>query len=349
MYFKKAKDSWALLLGLSLLLAACRPGEQAAPTETPLAPELVYTSAAATANARMTANAAVTPTDLPATLTNTPAPPTETETLTPNPVAGTPSATPVGGAKDLIEFIADITVPDGATYNPGDSFTKTWRLKNIGNTTWTSAYALAFVSGTQMGAPATVPLERDVLAGQTVDVSVELTAPEQPGEYFGYFKLRNANGKDFGLGPNADVPFYVLINVSGETPSATATVTPQVTITGTVTTTAPTETATPQPDIVSDVKLNVDQAAVDGPCPHIFTFTAEFTLSSAATVTYQLEADTGFDITLPAPTTQDLDAGSHQVVYTLEFTTTFSGWARFHLTAPEDKASQRINLELKCQ
>src|SRR5271157_1067465 len=50
------------------------------------------------------------------------------------------------------QFVADVTVPDGTTLAPGATFTKTWRLENIGNCTWTTSYALVFSSGSAMGA-----------------------------------------------------------------------------------------------------------------------------------------------------------------------------------------------------
>jgi len=33
---------------------------------------------------------------------------------------------------DWAQFIADVTEPDGTRYDPGATFTKTWRLRNIG-------------------------------------------------------------------------------------------------------------------------------------------------------------------------------------------------------------------------
>src|SRR5512143_3278895 len=39
---------------------------------------------------------------------------------------------------DWAQFVADVTVPDGTSYAPGTTFTKTWRLKNIGSCTWTT-------------------------------------------------------------------------------------------------------------------------------------------------------------------------------------------------------------------
>jgi len=37
--------------------------------------------------------------------------------------------------------------PDGSNIDGGKSFTKHWRIKNTGNTTWNSNYKLEYVSG----------------------------------------------------------------------------------------------------------------------------------------------------------------------------------------------------------
>lgn len=330
-----------VLLGVTLVLSACGGQNQVDPTATQN-PEAVFTAAAQTADAKMAENAARTP-------TATSAPPTETK-LPPSPtsVPGTPTQTPPptpeGGGLDLIEFILDVTVPDGANYSPGDSFTKTWRLKNIGNTTWSTAYALVFISDAQMGAPSSVPLSENVLPGEMVDVSVNLVAPDSEGTYIGYWMLRNAAGRNFGLGPNADGTFYVMINVVGPVSGGAGTATP-TTGPGTPTATVTGNTG----ETVSGVSLSVDNAVVEGACPHSFNFIAQFTLNQATTVTYQLEADTGFDITLPAPTTVQLDAGNHEVNYTLEFSDDVSGWAQFHVSSPQNVVSQQVTFELNCQ
>jgi len=115
---------------------------------------------------------------------------------------------------DQAQFIADITIPDGTTLAPGTAFTKTWRLKNIGTCTWTTSYALVFVSGDALGAPAVVNLPSSVAPGATVDLSVNMTAPTSAGHYIGYWKLRNAAGVLFGIGAAASQSFWVEINVS---------------------------------------------------------------------------------------------------------------------------------------
>jgi hypothetical protein len=88
--------------------------------------------------------------------------------------------------------VSDVTYPDGSNVSLGGSFTKIWRLKNIGTCTWTTSYALVFVSGERFSAPAAVSIPTNVGPGQTVDLAVNMTAPNQSGHYRGFWKLRNA-------------------------------------------------------------------------------------------------------------------------------------------------------------
>ncbi|HUI88847.1 MAG TPA: NBR1-Ig-like domain-containing protein [Anaerolineales bacterium] len=128
------------------------------------------------------------------------------------------TATPVVSTSsgcDRAQFVTDVSVPDGTKFVPNTSFTKTWRLQNIGTCTWNTAYSLTFVSGDRMSAPASVLLPQTVVPGQTVDVGVNLTSPPTAGEYRGYWELEDPSGAVFGIGPNADKSFWVDIVVSG--------------------------------------------------------------------------------------------------------------------------------------
>jgi len=115
---------------------------------------------------------------------------------------------------DWAGFVMDVTVPDGTTLTYNTPFTKTWRLKNIGTCTWTTAYALVYVGGDQMSAPSSVNLPVNVAPGATVDISVQMIAPSAAGHFRGYWKLRNASGTFFGIGSSANSNFWVDINVS---------------------------------------------------------------------------------------------------------------------------------------
>ncbi len=175
------------------------------------------------------------------------------------PTASVPTLTPLPPPPtscDRAQFIADVTVPDGTVFRPGRPFTKIWRLKNVGMCTWTTAYALVFEAGDKMGGPDLVRLPIMVDTGQTVDLSLNLTAPGSPGSYRGYWRLQNADGVRFGMGPQAADPWWVSIQAAGTplTPTRTATATraPTSTLTATATPTATgtqpaTATLTPSP------------------------------------------------------------------------------------------------------
>lgn len=154
----------------------------------------------------MTQNAP-TPTSVPATVT--PLPPTSTPVPT---NTSLPSPTAVSYC-DWVAFIQDVTIPDGARFTAGETFTKTWRLKNRGTCTWMSDYMLVFARGDKMGETTAVRLPGSVAPGQTVDVSVTLKAPDTRGNFTGYWMLRNPSGLLFGFGNNANQAFYVDIKV----------------------------------------------------------------------------------------------------------------------------------------
>ena len=140
--------------------------------------------------------------------------PTQTTFVVPS-VTAFPTATSTPMTKcDWVSFIADVTVPDGATYAPSTAFIKTWRLKNIGTCTWTNSYSLAFVSGDQMSAPSAVSIPANVAPGQTIDLSVSMVAPATVKGYTGNWMLKNASGVAFGFGPSANSAFWVKINVA---------------------------------------------------------------------------------------------------------------------------------------
>ena len=165
-------------------------------------------------------------------------PPPDTATPTSTGTPQTPTPTPTGtvtvppSACDKVQFIADVNYPDGTVVPPGATFTKTWRLKNVGSCPWTTAYQLVFFSGQQMGAPASAAFTQNVAVGQTFNFSVNMTAPSTGGSYRGYWMFKNANGALFGIGAQGNKPWWVDINVSGPTPTPggpTSTPTPTAT------------------------------------------------------------------------------------------------------------------------
>lgn len=116
----------------------------------------------------------------------------------------------------------DVTVPDNSTVYAGETFTKTWRVVNSGSCKWTRLYKLVFYSQNAMSAQYEHYLAGEVLPGQAIDLSVAMTAPTVPGTYQGNWMLQAPDGTLFGLGMNADTPFYVRIIVTDDpTPTPT--------------------------------------------------------------------------------------------------------------------------------
>lgn len=191
-----------VLLTTTLILAACAPATPIEPTPDVNA---IRTSAAVTVISEFTLTAAAfTPTSAPPTETPTLSIPTETATLIlatdPTQVAlGTPGALCDDYDFDLSTI--DVTIPDGTPMTPGQEFVKTWKIKNTGICTWNTEYQAFFSHSNppneDMDAQP-IPLTALVAPGQEVEVSVQFTAPNTPGEYTNYWTMVNATGIPFG-------------------------------------------------------------------------------------------------------------------------------------------------------
>jgi hypothetical protein len=204
---------------LILLLAACNMPQQTTSAEQTA---MINTSVAQTVASRAEETSQAT-IQLPTQATDTPqsqAEDTPQPTETPIPDTPTPTETPI--PCNSARFISDITIPDGTEFEPGESFTKTWSLKNIGSCSWTSGYDIIFFGGDSLGAPSSVQITNGTInTGQTVQVSVNLTAPSSPGTYRGNWQLRDPSDVIFGIENSTSGFFWVEIVVPAPTPTAT--------------------------------------------------------------------------------------------------------------------------------
>jgi len=222
-----------MVLISALALTACGGGTPPETTTPTANLNIIRTQAVQTFSADLTQTAILAPTNTPAaTLTPAPTfPPLATST------GGIPlatQATTVGGVTACygMTFVSDVTVPDNTQMNPGQAFTKTWKLKNSGTCAWDAGFKFAFTGGNAMGGVA-YTLPSAVAAGAVVDISVAMTAPTTAGKAQGNWRMTTAGGDFFGN------EVYVLINVGGAGATATSS---SGAATGTATGTA---TATP--------------------------------------------------------------------------------------------------------
>lgn len=205
---------YILPLVVLVTILACGPFGTGAP-QTAATLNALYTSAAETLNV-MSTQGAYTATPQPFTT-----PTLSLSSITPTAFATYTTVPPLQPITrcDSAAFVNDVTYPDGSAVAPGSTFTKIWRIKNIGTCTWNTSYALVHVSGERFGAASSVPMPGNVAPGQSVDLPVTLTAPNRGGGYTGYWKLRNASGVLFGMG-TTDASIYVDVRVAGYTIAA---------------------------------------------------------------------------------------------------------------------------------
>ena len=97
----------------------------------------------------------------------------------------------------LPDNASDLTLQTDHVLAPGEVFEQVWHIRNTGSSTWGSGYLLHFYDGDQMGAPTEINVP-PTAPGQVVDLSVNLNAPTNEGNYTGYWQLQNSQGTHFG-------------------------------------------------------------------------------------------------------------------------------------------------------
>lgn len=117
--------------------------------------------------------------------------------------------------RDEAWWAADVTIVDGSIMKPGERFRKTWRIRNAGTTTWSTGYTMAFFDHNRMDAVQSIPLPQ-ATPGQVVEVSVDLTAPQQTGLVRSTWMQRNAQGQFFPHAMYAEIDVRQPEQISGK-------------------------------------------------------------------------------------------------------------------------------------
>ena len=310
----------SIFLSLMLGISACNLPSNADVTPTAGA-DAILTAAAQTVEANLTQAAILNPPTVPVIPTSTTAPPTVTLAVSTNtqPVA---TNTPIC---DQAQFIKDVSIPDGTEFDPNETFTKTWQLKNVGTCTW-SGYSLVFDSGDAMGGPASTPIG-SVAPGQDVNLSVNLKAPGSTGSYRGYWRIKNSAGVLIPvLSGYQNTSFFVDIKVSSG------------------------------PFAVTGVNTTVNPANYSGPCTDAggkridFQFSADITTNGAGTVTYKWERSDNANA--PEQSLTFASAGTKTV--TTSWSRWFNpgdndtGWERINITDPNHQTFAAANFTVTC-
>jgi hypothetical protein len=174
-----------------------------------------------------------------------------------------PSPTPVPCAQ--MRLMSDIVASENSPVAPSARVVRTWRIQNSGTCPWSGA--LVFIgNGDQMeGASPTVLPEVDV--GQTMNVSLNLVAPAQPGSYQGTWEAHTNDGIVLGR-------LVVKINVVDNTPTPipTFTAAPPVEAASSVTETPEATRSEPSPKSAPPRGLNTSAPSVRQSVDNATTF-----------------------------------------------------------------------------
>jgi hypothetical protein len=236
----KRKVIYILLAGILALTACGGSDAEATPT---LGPEAIQTQAIETFSAVLTQTAFAAPTQTPfATPTMVPTfAPVSTGIAITLPAVTQPAvSSPVTSCYQL-RFVSDVTIPDNTPMAPGQTFTKTWKVRNTGTCAWDAGFKFAFTGGEAMSG-ATYTLPTSVAANAELDISIAMTAPaNKTGALRGNWRMSTAGGQFFGD------EVYLIIIVGGATLTSTSPAPTSTNVPATATT-APTETPiTPSP------------------------------------------------------------------------------------------------------
>ncbi len=258
---KPIKRRMLILLSLVFVLLASCGGE--VPTEVPMDLNEILTAGVGTLAASIfetqtalvppvTETAVVTPsiTNTPLSLPTTGPSATQGFVFLPNTnftasptgtlFTPTPNPSSLAFGCNNLGLIRDETIPAGTVMRPGETFTKIWKVENNGTCNWMFLYRLVFVGGNQMGGdPA--GLARVIQPPRWTQISIALTAPNQPGTHTGSWRLGDQAGNAFG----STLVVSIVVANPTNTPQPTLTHTPVTPSNTPAPTNTPTETYTP--------------------------------------------------------------------------------------------------------
>ncbi len=122
------------------------------------------------------------------------------------PIQSSPSPAPA--CSDDLDYLQDLTIPDGSVMVPGQTIDKRWQVRNSGSCNWDQRYSLRLISGDAMGSDGSVPLY-PARSGAEATLQMLFTAPQEFGTYECQWQAANPDGTPFGDA------FYMQIVVGG--------------------------------------------------------------------------------------------------------------------------------------
>lgn len=215
--FRRSVLGWLVLI---FAVAACNstaPGSQGTGTQTTAAGPLITS----TFTVQPTRPTIPTVTPLPTGVELNKPFPTATSGWQSSPsmlqVQVTPAAEGQRPAKDApcyqATFLKNVTVADGAGFQPGTPILKVWELQNTGSCEWSEKTVLAFAHGIDFDAPPIIPLKVSVPPGAVVDIALNVRSPMRSGTFQGFWKLQNEMGVPIDLtnAPDSELALKIVV------------------------------------------------------------------------------------------------------------------------------------------
>jgi len=116
---------------------------------------------------------------------------------TETPFDSTPEPTQIANCKNDLEYIQDLSIPDGTQLSPLKVIEKEWKVKNSGTCNWNDSYSVRLISGSDLGAETTQALV-PARNGTEAIIRIEFTAPTEPGKYTATWQAYGPDGQPFG-------------------------------------------------------------------------------------------------------------------------------------------------------
>ena len=104
-----------------------------------------------------------------------------------------------------LNFVSDLTIPDGTSVTYGSSIDKQWTVENSGTCHWNSDYRLRHIGGALLDAPEEIALY-PARAGTQATIQILFTTPFTDGAYESAWQAFDPDGLPFGD------PIYMRIN-----------------------------------------------------------------------------------------------------------------------------------------
>jgi len=210
------------------------------------------------------------------------------------------------------------TILDGTKFNSGDSFVKSWTLRNEGSCDWTTDFRMVFEDGDQMSGPGSVYLTHNVPSGDTYIVEIPMTAPPSDGDYTGVWRFKAADGTKMGS-------YWVKITVGDPAPP-------------------------PAAFAVTSVNYYIPQTTINITCPGNLSvsISAEITTSAGGVISYKWDDSQGCLSGCPTKSLNFASAGSQTIQHNMTVGAFGDYWAKIYIDDPNHQWFGQKNFHVNC-